>query len=303
MTLPILLLTGCEGQLGRSFSEHWSRSDFDVRYELVKVARNELDITNERGLLSYLDDLSPSVIVNAAAYTKVDKAETDRESARLVNESAVSNLAHWCKGNNGLLFHVSTDFVFDGNTPYPYTTNSSANPLSVYGSSKLAGERHVLEALPSGGLVIRTSWLYSEHGHNFVKTMLRLFSEGRDVKVVDDQIGSPTSAHSLSRFILRLIDDGIEAGVFHFTDGGQISWYEFALSIREIALELGIIPPQSIVSPVPSAEYPTAARRPAYSVLDLTSAGRYANNDDQAWKLELRRVLERIKTGPVIDTQ
>ena len=303
MTLPILLLTGCEGQLGRSFSEHWSRSDAHDRYKLIELGRNQLDIRSEGELLNYLADLRPSMIVNAAAYTRVDEAETDSESAHEVNERAVKNLANWCKGNYGRLIHISTDFVFDGHSSHPYSIDSPTNPLSVYGSSKRAGEKHVTNLLPSSGLVIRTSWLYSEHGQNFVKTMLRLFSTGRDVKVISDQIGSPTSAHSLSLFILRCIENGIGSGICHFTDGGQISWYEFALSIREIALELGIIPSQSIVLPVPSAEYPTAARRPAYSVLDLTSAGRYANNDEQAWKLELRRVLERIKTGPVIDTQ
>lgn len=302
MTLPILLLTGCKGQLGRSFSENWSQSDVNDRYSLVKVTRSQLDITNERDLLSYLDDLRPSVIVNAAAYTKVDKAETDSKAAHLVNENAVSSLAHWCKGNSGRLIHVSTDFVFDGHASHPYAIDSPTNPLSVYGSSKLAGEKCITSVLPSSGLVVRTSWLYSEHRHNFVRTMLRLFSQGRDIKVVNDQIGSPTSAHSLSLFILRLIDNGIGAGICHFTDGGQISWYEFALSIREIGLELGLIRSPSTVLPVPSTEYTTAARRPAYSVLDLTSVGSYANNDDQAWKLELRRVLERIKAGPAIDT-
>ena len=188
-------------------------------------------------------------------------------------KKAVGLLADWCKGNACRLLHISTDFVFDGEATSPYSVDSETGPLSVYGASKLAGEMQIKACLPSSGIVVRTSWLYSEHGQNFVKTMLRLMSEGRDVRVVCDQIGSPTSAHTLSRYIAQLIGTDSAAGFYHFTDGGQLSWFEFAVAIREIGVELGLIADRATVTPVTAAEYPTAARRPLYSVLERTPKG------------------------------
>ena len=298
MSRPTLLLTGCHGQMGTVFSQQWEGSELSGRYELVEVGRRELDLADPLEVQKYLADLRPTYILNTAAYTRVDEAESHQESAYRVNEKAVGLLADWCQGNSCRLLHISTDFVFDGDATSPYSVDSETGPLSVYGASKLAGEVQVMSCLPSSGIVVRTSWLYSEHGQNFVKTMLRLMSEERDVRVVYDQIGSPTSAHTLSRYIAQLIATDSAAGIYHFTDGGELSWFEFAAAIREIGVELGLIPERATVTPITAAEYPTAARRPAYSVLERTPKGPPDCGATHSWRAELRSVLERIKAGP-----
>ena len=298
MSRPTLLLTGRDGQLGTVFSQQWQGCELSGRYELVEVGRRELDLIDPLKVKKYLADLRPTYILNTAAYTRVDEAESDQESAYRVNEKAVGLLADWCKDNSCRLLHISTDFVFDGEATSPYAVDSETGPLSVYGASKLAGEMQVTSCLPSNGIVVRTSWLYSEHGQNFVKTMLRLMSEGRDVRVVCDQIGSPTSAHTLSRYIAQLIATDSAAGIYHFTDGGELSWFEFAVAIREIGVELGLIPARATVTPVTAADYPTAARRPPYSVLERTPKGAPDCGATPSWRAELYSVLERIKAGP-----
>ena len=297
MSRPTLLLTGRNGQMGTVFSQQWEWSGLGDRYELVEVGRRELDIADPVEVKRYLTDLRPSYIVNAAAYTRVDEAEADQESAYLINEKAVGLLADWCNSNSCRLLHISTDFVFDGDATSPYSVDSETGPLNVYGASKLAGEMHVTSCLPSNGIVVRTSWLYSEHGQNFVKTMLRLMSEGRDVRVVCDQIGSPTSAHTLCKYIAQLIAADSAAGIYHFTDGGELSWYEFAVAIQKIGVELGLISARAKVIPVTAAEYSTAARRPAYSVLERTPEGSPECGGTPSWRIELCSVLERIKAG------
>ena len=298
MSRPILLLTGRNGQLGTVFLKQWETSVLSDRYELVEVGRGDLDIADSYEVRQYLSGLSPTCILNAAAYTRVDEAESNRESAYSVNERAVGLLAEWCDNNSCRLVHISTDFVFNGEATSPYSIDSKTDPISVYGESKRAGELQVATRLPSSGIVVRTSWLYSEHGQNFVKTMLRLMSEGREVRVVSDQVGSPTSAYTLSNFIARLIATDSAAGVYHFTDGGELSWYEFAVAIREIGVELGLIPARATVTPVTAADYPTAARRPPYSVLERTPKGAPDCGATPSWRAELYSVLERIKAGP-----
>lgn len=298
MNRPTLLLTGCHGQMGTVFSQQWEGPMLSGRYELVEVGRRELDIADPLEVQKYLADLRPAYILNTAAYTRVDEAESDQESAYRVNEKAVGLLADWCQGNSCRLLHISTDFVFDGDATSPYSVDSETGPLSVYGASKLAGEMQVTSCLPSSGIVVRTSWLYSEYGQNFVKTMLSLMSEGRNVRVVCDQIGSPTSAHTLCRYIAQLIATDSAAGIYHFTDGGELSWFEFAEAIREIGVELSLIPERATVTPITAAEYPTAARRPPYSVLERTPKGPPDCGATHSWRAELRSVLERIKAGP-----
>jgi len=297
MSRPTLLLTGRNGQMGTVFSQHWETSGLSDRYELAEAGRGELDIADPLEVREYLTALRPTIILNFAAYTRVDDAESDRESAYSVNERAVGLLADWCSDNLCRLLHVSTDFVFNGNAASPYSVNSETDPLSVYGASKLAGEIQVTSRLPSSGIVVRTSWLYSEYGQNFVKTMLGLMSERRDVRVVSDQVGSPTSAHSLCKYLAQLIADDRALGIYHFTDGGELSWYEFAVAIREIGIELGLATEQATVTPVPASEYPTAARRPPYSVLELPPTEASDLGDTPSWRVELRGVLERIKAG------
>ena len=295
MSLPALLLTGCNGQLGRTFSERWTRSNLNGRFQLVKASRAILDLSDADSTASYLTSVNPSVIVNAAAYTRVDEAESDRESAYLVNDIGVGILVSWCQKNSCKLIHLSTDFVFDGLASVPYKTDAITNPLGVYGLSKLGGEQRVLHRLPTRGFVIRTSWLYSEYAPNFVKTMLRLMSDGRDIRVINDQIGSPTSAHSLVEFIYYLIRTDGRPGIHHFTDGGQISWYDFAVAIKRLATDIGLLKTDPLIIPIPSLEYPTAASRPAYSVLDLSSVENSAVRQD--WDKELYDVLCLIKAS------
>ena len=297
MNLPNVLLTGREGQLGTVFSELWNCSALRDRFLLVGAARQDLDITNSTEVDAYLSELRPKYILNTAAYTRVDDAESEVDAAIHVNDLAVGLLASWCSLNACRLIHISTDFVFDGESKKPYEVDAPAKPLGVYGSSKLAGERHIAQKLPTDGIIVRTSWLYSEHGRNFVKTMLGLMSEGRDVRVVCDQIGSPTSAHTLCKYIVQLIAADRTAGIYHFTDGGELSWYEFAVAIREIGIDLGLITGQATVTPVPTSDYPTAARRPPYSVLELPPIETPDRGGTPSWRAELRSVLGRIKAG------
>ena len=298
MSLPTLLLTGCDGQLGIAFHDYWQDSILADSYKLVRAGKDTLDISNVNEVIGYLTEVRPRVIVNAAAYTKVDDAETDIESAYKVNEKGVENLVSWCEINSCKLIHISTDFVFDGKASSPYQTDAHTNPICVYGASKLSGERHVLRRLPSKGFVVRTSWLYSEYGHNFVKTMLRLMSDARDVRVISDQVGSPTSVHSLCGFIAELIRAENRPGIYHFTDDGEVSWYEFAVAIKDLAIEAGLLPRQPKIISVTSAEFPTAARRPAYSVLDVSVLKPGTKRRRDGWRTELLNVLERIKASP-----
>jgi len=301
MTLPKLLLTGRQGQLGLAFYENWEGMALSEHFDLVRVDRQEFDITDSTGVKTFLDELHPSVILNTAAYTRVDDAETNPEEAYRVNDLAVGSLASWCATNSCKLIHLSTDFVFSGSATMPYSVCAGTGPLGVYGASKLAGEGHVLGKLPSSGFVVRTSWLYSEYGHNFVTTMLRLMSGNRELSVVNDQIGSPTSVHSLCLFIAQLIGLESAAGIYHFTDGGSLSWYEFAVTIQEMGIELGMLPKNSLVNPVPTESYPTPAKRPAYSVLDISMSEEVTDRASRDWKRELLKVLKRIQAGSELE--
>ena len=294
MSLPNLLLTGREGQLGLAFCEHWAHQGLDQKFNLVAVGRQELDITNPVEVEKLLTQFRPSMILNAAAYTNVDDAESNEFSAYDVNSRAVGYLATWCASNSCHLIHLSTDFVFDGLASSPYSVDADPNPLGVYGLSKREGELEVLSRPELRGTVIRTSWLYSERGQNFVRTILRLMSEGNEIRVVDDQVGSPTSVHSLCSFINTLISDGGDPGLYHFTDGGEISWYDFAVTIREEGIDIGLLSESSSVNPVKAKDYTTAARRPSYSVLSIESAAPYSQGCAPDWRKELRKVLIRI---------
>ena len=295
MKLPTVLLTGCHGQLGTAFNRYWENSPLRNGFELVGLGRERFDISDHEELSCFLADLHPNTILNTAAYTQVDAAESDIETAYAVNEKAVKTLVSWCANNGCRLIHISTDFVFDGLACKPYTTDAATNPLSVYGSSKLAGENHVIRGLPAHGVVVRTSWLYSEYGTNFVKAMLKLMHSGRALRVVADQVGSPTSAHSLSVFLGTLVAEDSRPGIYHFSDGGQVSWYDFALAIQEAALEIGLLSKRSVITPVPATEYPTAATRPAYSVLEVDSRDAGGHDRSQNWMRELREVLKRVQ--------
>ena len=297
MSLPKLLLTGCQGQLGLAFYENWEGMALNEHFDLVRVDRQEFDMTDSIGIKTFLDELHPSVILNTAAYTRVDDAETNPEEAYRVNDWAVGSLASWCATNSCKLIHLSTDFVFSGSVTMPYSVCAATGPLGVYGASKLAGEGHVLGKLPSSGLVVRTSWLYSEFGSNFVKTMLRLMGERQELRIVRDQIGSPTSAHTLTKFIFTLIDSGANHGVFHWTDGAQISWLDFAQTIYDYGRDAGLLSHDVSIIPTTSAEYPTPASRPAYSALNRCSSLALFSEQPLDWRGALKDVIDRLKYG------
>ena len=294
MSKPLILSTGCLGQLGSTIQLHWGASQLAASHDLLAVDIDQLDLTDAEDVTAYLNQLKPAVIINAAAYTNVDGAETDEELAYAVNAEAVSCLVSWCAANPCRLIQVSTDFVFDGAQRDPYKPDAAPAPLSVYGASKLAGENEILERLPQAGIIVRTSWLYSEFGGNFVKTMLRIMADKRELKVVNDQIGSPTSAHTLTQFLFQLIQSEISSGMYHWTDGGEISWFDFAEAIYAQGKLAGLLANDVTILPIPSAEYPTPATRPYYSVLDRSSSLALTGSEPQGWESALQNVIRNL---------
>ncbi len=254
-----IIVTGGEGQLAQALQQVRSEND-----QYIFADKNQLDITNREALEVFFEQHRPEVVINTAAYTQVDAAESYPEMAFLVNEIAVKNLIAVCEKHGCKLIHVSTDYVFDGTATQPYKETHATNPVTVYGKSKKAGEEALLNSTLQSYAIVRTSWLYSPFGHNFYKTMLRLAHTKKELSIVNDQIGSPTSALHLAEALL-IIAHALQpenAGVYHYCNGGETTWFGFAKAIFEKHnLQLD-------VKPVTSGEYPTAARRPAYSVLD-----------------------------------
>ena len=271
MSAGHILVTGASGQLGQTLVRLWERSPIP-QYQFSALPRTQLDIGKPDLAAAVLSELQPTVIVNAAAYTQVDKAETDRDAVFQVNETGTATLARWAAHSGAKLLHISTDFVFNGAKSSPYVPDDQTEPLGVYGASKLAGEKALLAASNNNAAIIRTSWLYSRYGNNFVKTMLRLMAESDALSVVEDQIGSPTSTDSLARLIFAMIQKGDYQGIYHWTDGGSISWFEFAQQIQGQALQAGILSKAIPITPITTSEYPTPAKRPAHSVLDRSRA-------------------------------
>ncbi len=293
MRRPLIVVTGASGQLGQTLSRLWADAPL-LQHEFSALGRAELDICDPAMTSAVLAELRPAVIVNAAAYTQVDRAESDGVSAYLANEAAAATLASWAAENSARLLHISTDFVFDGSSNTPYQPDQSTSPLGVYGASKLAGETQIRALADGRSAILRTSWLYSEYGNNFVKTMLRLMGERDRLSVVDDQVGSPTSTHSLAELIFAMIGKGAFDGIYHWTDGGSISWYEFALEIQRQALEIGLLEKAIPIHPIPTSEYPTPAQRPAYSVLDRSRVLEEFDCPSEDWKAQLNEVLKAL---------
>ena len=254
-----ILVTGCNGQLGNVIRDRQPRYP-QIKWFNTDVA--ELDITDRDAVCRFIADNHIDGIINCAAYTAVDRAEDDVEKATLLNVTGPANLAAAIEQTGGWLIHISTDYVFDGNHCKPYTEDEPTNPMSVYGKTKQEAEVAVMQ-LCRQTMVIRTAWLYSEYGNNFVKTMIRLGREREQLKVVYDQIGTPTYAGDLADAILTIVNKGINPGLYHFTNEGVISWYDFTKAIHELA---GITTCE--VLPIRSEEYPTKAHRPSFSVLD-----------------------------------
>jgi len=293
---PAIILTGAGGQLGQTLQAVWSQQELASDFDLLAYSSAELDITNAENISHCLQNHTVEAIINAAAYTAVDAAEAEENQAQAyaVNERGPELLAQWAAEHQARLIHVSTDFVFDGARNEPYAEGDPTAPLGVYGASKFAGEKAVARVLGDAGLIIRASWLYSPFGGNFVKTMLRLMTERDELNIVDDQLGSPTSTFSLSELVLSAVQSPTASGIYHWCDGASISWYEFAVTIRDLALELGLLTREIRLNPIPTKDYPTPARRPAYSVLNATKVQRELNIEQQNWQENLYKVLQHL---------
>jgi dTDP-4-dehydrorhamnose reductase len=264
-------------------------------HQTVPRTRAELDIGDADEVAYALKDSAAEWVVNAAAYTAVDLAEDQPDQAMAVNDIAVGTLTAAAATARCRLLHLSTDFVFDGASNRAYRPSDATHPLSVYGKSKLGGERHVLAGAASG-IVLRTAWVHAAAGRNFVLTMLRLMREKEHVSVVCDQIGTPTWAGGIASAIWGLIDPGAPGGVYHWTDLGVASWYDFAVAIQEEALTRGLLPGAIPVIPIPSSAYPTRARRPAFSVLDTSSTRALIKVPARHWRHNLRIMMDDIRT-------
>ncbi len=277
-----VIVSGAAGQLGRALQ---ACAPADVQVIPVDVA--DLDLTDGGALGDFIMAHRPDLLINAAAYTAVDKAEAEEPLAHAVNAAAVGIMAEALRAAGGRLVHVSTDFVFDGTQSRAYRPEDQPCPVSAYGRTKLAGEL----AAGADALIVRTSWVYTAGGGNFVRTMLRLMRERDEVAVVADQVGAPTWAPGLARVLWDLAFRGTK-GTWHHSDAGTASWYDFAVAIQEEALAIGLLDKAVPVRPITTSEYPTPARRPAFSLLD-SSATRAALGDGYThWRTNLRRMLE-----------
>ncbi|MBY0065695.1 dTDP-4-dehydrorhamnose reductase [Empedobacter falsenii] len=280
-----ILVTGANGQLGQSILEQ-SKNYKEI--ECFFVTRNELDITNEELINHYFENKSFDFVVNCAAYTAVDKAEDDQENAYLVNAKATEFLAKITNQKGIPFIHVSTDYVFDGTEAQPRLETDQTNPIGVYGQTKLDGENLALENNPKT-IILRTAWVYSRFGNNFVKTMLRLFNDKDSISVVADQIGSPTNAIDLADAILTIIsNDDLTYGIFNYSNEGECSWFGFAQKIKEFSNST------IEINPVPTSAYPTKAKRPAYSLLDKSKIKEVYQFNIPTWEDSLKEELKYL---------
>jgi dTDP-4-dehydrorhamnose reductase len=284
MEKPIILVTGQHGQVGNELKILANNfKEFDFAFTDVQ----ELDIADAEKVNHFFNEYKPVICINTAAYTAVDKAETEREIAFKINATAVGHLAENCARTNARLIHISTDYVFDGTADKPYTEEHPVNPVNYYGETKLRGEQIALEKLPST-VIIRTSWVYSFFGNNFVKTMIRLMKERESINVISDQCGSPTYAADLATTILQIASrHDVSGGVYHFSNEGIISWYDFAVAIRDIA---GL---SCKVNAIPTSGYPTPAKRPAYSVMSKEKI-KSVGIELKDWRSSLQECIELL---------
>jgi dTDP-4-dehydrorhamnose reductase len=290
-----ILVTGADGQLGRALRElapgfHW--------YTFIFTTKEQLPITDPTAIAQFFSAHKVDCCINCAAYTAVDKAETETEMAFQVNADAVGNLAATCKLHEALFIHISTDYVFDGTATLPYKEDHPVSPVNLYGASKLKGEE-LAKTNNEAALIIRTSWVYAPVGNNFVNTMLRLMKERDNIKVVSDQRGCPTYAPDLAAAILQVVTKldcspgtllarKLPSNIFHYSNSGVITWYEFALAIKEISGS------KCVVDPIPTSAYPTPAKRPAYSVMDTTKIQQVFGISIPSWKESLQKCMAVI---------
>ncbi len=287
MSNPVkIVVTGANGQLGKELKQ---LSSAFPQFEFQFLSREDLPIHHFELVRNFFNAYHPAYLINCAAYTAVDRAESEKELAFQVNGEAVGVLAAVCKERNCRFIHVSTDYVFDGNATTPYKEDHPTNPQSVYGASKLEGEQQAFRFNPDS-IVIRTSWVYSEFGKNFVKTMLKLMQEREELNVVSDQVGSPTYAADLAAAILHIIGSGKwQPGIYNYSNEGVISWYDFAVAIKVMSGS------SCKINPIPTSQYPTPAKRPEYSVLNTEKISQIFGVQSRDWKISLSTCLERAK--------
>ncbi|AGP87108.1 dTDP-4-dehydrorhamnose reductase [Alteromonas mediterranea] len=286
-----IVIIGKSGQLAFELSRELENSEHQVTF----LGRDDIDITSSSDIEEKLSPLEADVLINASAYTAVDKAEEDTDACNAINTFAVKNLANFCKANGAFMVHVSTDYVFNGHKGSPYLTDDPIEPQGAYGKSKAEGEKALLEILPEASCLIRTAWVYSSHGNNFVKTMLRLMADKPQLAVIDDQIGTPTWAKGLAEACVSAAVNNTR-GVYHWTDEGVASWYDFALAIQELGIDKGLLDKAIPVLPIPSSQYPTPAKRPHYSVLDKQTAREaFASCKPTHWRKQLASMLDELK--------
>lgn len=283
-----ILVTGANGQLGQCLQKISSQFE---EFEFIFTDSETLDITNKEEVNDFFWQNAPDFCINAAAYTAVDLAETDIEKAFLVNADGTENLAEACAENNAQFIHVSTDYVFDGENNLAYTEEDFTNPLGVYGASKLAGDELALEVNPCS-VILRTSWVYSEFGKNFVKTMLNLFATKEELSIVADQFGQPTNANDLAEAIMKIIkSEKITPGIFNFSNLGRISWFDFAEKIAELS------DAKIKLNAIETSQYPTPAKRPKNSVLDLDKISKTYAIQLKSWEESLEDCVQILQNN------
>lgn len=282
-----IVVTGANGQVGKELQQ------LAVSYpafEFIFTTRHDLPLDNTESINSFIDQRQPHYFINCAAYTAVDKAELEKGIAYAINAEAPGAIAAACKRNNVRLLHISTDYVFDGSGKEPYKEDDLTDPVNLYGAAKLEGEKRVMQSHPDS-IIIRTAWVYSVFGNNFVKTMLRLMAEREQINVVNDQFGTPTYAADLAAAILQIISsEQWKPGIYHFSNEGKISWYDFAVAIKELSGSA------CKINPIPTSAYPTPAKRPHYSVLDKTKIQNTFNVPIKDWKSSLSVFIDRFKS-------
>ncbi len=284
-----ILVTGANGQLGMELQQLAKAYPL---FEFIFTTREEMPLDNPDAISSFIANHQPQYFINCAAHTAVDKAESEKELAYKINAEAPGIIAKACQENNVQLVHISTDYVFNGMGSVPYKESDATDPVNLYGDSKLQGEKKVMEFNP-GSIIIRTAWVYSEFGKNFVKTMLRLMTDKDQISVVSDQSGTPTYAADLAKAILQIISSGQwTPGIYHFSNEGNITWYDFAVAIKELSGN------NCKVNPITTSQYPTPARRPVYSVLDKSKIKKTFGITIPEWKESLAVCIDKIKNAP-----
>lgn len=303
-----VLLTGITGQLGSELygllSHHFEVMCIGRTPPSFEVAGwRECDFGDAVGIDVLLGRIKPDLIINAAAYTAVDLAETEAESAFQINAKLPEQFAQWCQKHAARLIHYSTDYVFDGDTDQAYLESDKTNPQNVYGKSKLAGEQAILQS-GCQHAIVRTAWVYSSHGKNFVLSMLNLAKKGVDLRIVDDQVGSPTSAKNLALATAQIIEKWSSAskdgptGIYHYRDDGVMSWYDFAAEIFRLAVESGLLEQEPALTAIPGTEFPQPAKRPGYSVLDCSKINHDFDIQTASFQSALKTVItELAETG------